>query len=195
MIAPVVEEGARERIVHFPQGNWFEYNTWKRENFGSNESGVRSFSVGESKKIKLDLDQIGVYVRGGSIIPAQEPKLTTTEQRNGSFNLVVALDVNYQANGQLYWDDGDSLDSITLMKYTLINFNVTNNALNSNPIVKEFTDENGMKVSKVNVLGTGKVSTVNLDGKEINDWKLMDNDRIEVNLDQSLLTKFQLSWS
>lgn len=198
MIAPVVEEKVREREVYFPPGNWFNFNGSERVTFDTNNGSDNSLtSVGEKKTIKLDLDEIGVYVRGGSVIPVQEPKMTTTEQRNGSFQLIVALDKDGHANGQLYWDDGDSLDTITLMKYSLINFNVTNNVLTSDPKVTGFNPENGLLVSKVNILGFGKtVTAVKLNGKAINDWKLINNDNVEVNLnDLSLLTKFQLSWS
>lgn len=205
MIAPVLEESAREREVYFPPGNWWNFNGSSRVTFSTNgtdnelESNFGLSSVGLNKTIKLDLDEIGVYVRGGSIIPVQEPKMTTTEQRKGSFQLIVALDEDKQAKGQLYWDDGDSLDSITLMKYSLINFNVINGVLKiiSDPKVTGFNQDNGLNVSKVNVFGIGStVTAVKLNGKEIKEWKLINNDNLEINLnDLSLLTKFQLSWS
>ena len=47
-------------------------------------------------------------MRGGSIIPMQEPALTTHATRNNSFSLLVALDDQQNANGDLFWDDGES---------------------------------------------------------------------------------------
>ena len=47
-------------------------------------------------------------MRGGSIIPMQEPALTTHATRNNSFSLLVALDDQQNANGDLLWDDGES---------------------------------------------------------------------------------------
>jgi len=48
-------------------------------------------------------------IRGGSILPAQKPGVTTTESRKNDFELIVALNEAGNANGELYWDDGDSL--------------------------------------------------------------------------------------
>jgi hypothetical protein len=39
---------------------------------------------------------------------------------------MVALDSNDKAMGQLYWDDGDSIDTIEKGEYSLISFNVQN---------------------------------------------------------------------
>lgn len=197
MIAPVLEEGVKVIPVYFPQGSWYDYTTLESVTFNEFPS-LRYESNGEKKDIPLELDQIGVYLRGGSVIPTQEAKMTTTEQRKGGFELVVALDKSAsqtQAKGQLYWDDGDSLDSLVLMRYTLVHFNVTNNVLLSQPLVTGYKEPNAdVKVTKVKVLGTGKVTKVSLDGTQITNWKLLD-DRIEVQLDRTLLTPFELSWS
>lgn len=201
MIAPVLEQNVRQIPVYFPQGTWYDFSTLQPVRFSQLPS--RYQSIGEKKNISLELDQIGVYIRAGCVISTQEPKLTTTEQRMGGFELILPLDKNasrIQAKGQLYWDDGDSLDSVILMKYTLVQFNVTNNVLVSEPLVtgykepKQNGDQPDVKVTKVKVLGTGKVTKVSLDGKEFKNWKSFD-DRIEVQLDRTLLTRFELSWS
>ena len=51
-----------------------------------------------------------LHVRGGAIIPMQEPALTTTVTRNNSFSLLVALDDQGAATGDFFWDDGRSLE-------------------------------------------------------------------------------------
>jgi hypothetical protein len=46
--------------------------------------------------------------------------------RKENFTVLIALDSNDKAMGQLYWDDGDSIDPIEKGEYSLISFNVQN---------------------------------------------------------------------
>lgn len=50
-----------------------------------------------------------IQVRGGTVIPLQDPALTTAASRGNSFSLLVALDMAGNAAGDLYLDDGESL--------------------------------------------------------------------------------------
>ncbi|KAI9926969.1 hypothetical protein MW887_003349 [Aspergillus wentii] len=59
--------------------------------------------------IEAPLGHIPVYVRGGSILPLQQAKLTTTESRNTPWDILVALDKDGKASGDLYLDDGVSV--------------------------------------------------------------------------------------
>lgn len=66
------------------------------------------------------LDTIPLLIRGGYILPTQNPQQTTAELRNTTFEILVALNGNGEASGKLYWDDGDSLSKLLcvfLMKY------------------------------------------------------------------------------
>ena len=45
------------------------------------------------------------------MIPLQDPGLTTAESRRNKFSLLVALDSNGMASGELYLDDGISVDN------------------------------------------------------------------------------------
>ena len=42
----------------------------------------------------------------------QQPELTTAATRQNSFSLLVALDDQQTATGELFWDDGESLNII-----------------------------------------------------------------------------------
>lgn len=55
-------------------------------------------------------DHIPIQVRGGYIIPMQEPGMTTEASRKNPFSLLVALDETGSASGDVYLDDGESLD-------------------------------------------------------------------------------------
>lgn len=63
----------------------------------------------ENVTLAAPREHINVHVRGGSILPLQEPRLTTAEVRNTPFSLLVALDAHGEARGDLYLDDGESL--------------------------------------------------------------------------------------
>lgn len=63
----------------------------------------------ENVTLQAPLEHINVHVRGGSILPLQEPGYTTTETRGNPWAILVALDADGQAKGDLYLDDGESL--------------------------------------------------------------------------------------
>ena len=50
-----------------------------------------------------------VHVRGGSIIPGKGAGMTTAESLQTDSKLLVALDDDGSASGDLYIDDGESI--------------------------------------------------------------------------------------
>lgn len=59
-----------------------------------------------------------------SLIPfVKAPALTTTASRRNPFFLTVALSAGGWAQGDLFWDDGDSLDTVEMGNYCYIIFN------------------------------------------------------------------------
>jgi alpha-glucosidase len=63
---------------------------------------------GVNTTIPAPLGHIPVFVRGSSVLPMQEPALTTKEARGTPWSLLVALSGSGTATGQLYLDDGES---------------------------------------------------------------------------------------
>jgi alpha-glucosidase len=59
--------------------------------------------------IPAPLGHIPVYARGGSVLPLQQAALTTRDARNSHWDILVALDKDGSANGNLYLDDGVSV--------------------------------------------------------------------------------------
>jgi alpha-glucosidase (family GH31 glycosyl hydrolase) len=100
--------------AYFPQTTWYKYETGEL------------VDNSETSYITLDapLNEINVHIRGGFIVPYQIPSVTTKASRKNPFGLVVAL--NYGTNqtsfGDLFWDDGESSDSISNIKYNYFNF-------------------------------------------------------------------------
>lgn len=69
---------------------------------------------GESVSINIPYEQIGLHIKSGAIIPLRTGQaMTTAENRKLPFHIVVAPDAQGEATGELYLDDGISLDSGT----------------------------------------------------------------------------------
>ncbi|PGH18398.1 hypothetical protein AJ79_00466 [Helicocarpus griseus UAMH5409] len=120
--------------------------------------------AGKNTTIDAPLGHIPVYVRGGSILPMQEPALTTREVRNSPWSLLVALDGKAKAEGHLYVDDGESVEPESTLS---VHFTVENNRLHA---VSDGTYEDKNSLDKITILGADLGSSpchVVLNGQEI----------------------------
>uniref|UniRef100_A0A8C5E1Q5 Glucosidase, alpha n=1 Tax=Gouania willdenowi TaxID=441366 RepID=A0A8C5E1Q5_GOUWI len=111
LISPVLDEGVVELVAYLPPGTWY-----------SLQNGQPFYSNGQYLLLPAPLDTINVHVREGHIVPRQEPALTTTASRLNPFFLTVALSAGGWAWGDMFWDDGDSLDSFEMQKYCYVVF-------------------------------------------------------------------------
>ena len=59
---------------------------------------------------KTDKYQASLKIRGGAIIPTGKVIQNTTEESLDPLTLIVCLDENGKAHGELYWDTGDGWD-------------------------------------------------------------------------------------
>lgn len=66
-------------------------------------------SPGQNVTIDAPLGHIPLYLRGGNVIPTQEPALTTRDSRKNPWGVIAALSLEGSASGVLYVDDGESL--------------------------------------------------------------------------------------
>ncbi|XP_031787365.1 lysosomal alpha-glucosidase [Nasonia vitripennis] len=184
MIAPVLEEGKTEVHVYIPRGLWYNYHTMEF-----------SFTIGKNYTLDAPMDTIPLLVRGGCIIPVQEPSVTTSLSRQKPFGLLIALDEHESAKGELYWDDGDSLDSIEKKKYNLFEFEVSNNVLTSTVIECSFDDK--MKLGTIIVMGISKVvKQVLFNDKDVEFEYDKEKSVLYVNnILVDFTKKFELRWS
>ncbi len=92
LIAPVVEQGARERMVYLPRGTWYDYWT------GEKKEG-KSFFVKEAP-----LDVCPVYVKAGAVIPKYPVRLHVGEDKDDLLILEAypgdGVYTHYQDNGE-----------------------------------------------------------------------------------------------
>lgn len=103
MVVPVLEPQADTVKGVFPGvGNGEVWYDWYTQTAVDAKPGINT-------TISAPLSHIPVFVRGGSILPMQEPALTTRDARRTPWSLLAALSSNGTAAGQLYLDDGESL--------------------------------------------------------------------------------------
>ncbi|XP_036086678.1 probable maltase-glucoamylase 2 isoform X5 [Rousettus aegyptiacus] len=144
LISPVLEHNTFEIHAYFPRARWYDYST---------ESG--SESSGEWRVLEAPLDHINLHVRGGYILPWQEPAMNTHLSRQKFMGLTVALDGNGAAEGQMFWDDGQSIDTYENGIYFLAKFTAAQNVLHIQTIHNKYlSDSNPLKVGYIRIWGT-----------------------------------------
>lgn len=110
LISPVIYQGKTSIEAYLPvQARWYSYYDGKEVNAG----WVR---------LAAPRDFIPLHVRGGSILPTQTAAKNTDDSRRNPFGLIIAPDAELKASGQLYWDDGESYDSISTNQNNLYQF-------------------------------------------------------------------------
>jgi alpha-glucosidase len=103
LVTPVLVQGAGTVDGVFPGSEkgevWYDWY---------NQTAVTA-SLGQNVTIEAPLGHIPVYIRGGKVLPIQEPGMTTRECRENPWGVIAALSLEGTASGQLYIDDGESL--------------------------------------------------------------------------------------
>ncbi|GAB6021372.1 hypothetical protein CHUAL_003980 [Chamberlinius hualienensis] len=118
LIVPVLEEDVTTVYPYFPRGIWYMIPT-----------GETIVSTGNYYQLDVPVDVTKVGLRGGYIVPTQDPSQTTAESRQNNFGLLVGLDEFGEANGYLFWDDGETAGTLERGEYNLIRFRAGNTAI------------------------------------------------------------------
>ena len=180
LIAPVLTEATTTVNVYFPEQRWYDY-------YSGAEQGTR----GDWEEVNAPLDFIPLYLRGGEIVSVQKPAQTTMDARMNDLGLIVSLDDDMEATGELYWDEGNSIEPIKNGKFTLVKFFYQKGHLRSEVIVSDITQEthenSGQTVDlvfshfEINGL-SGFISKIVINGKELDDngWQQNRNGRLQI---------------
>uniref|UniRef100_A0A2K6UC28 Maltase-glucoamylase n=1 Tax=Saimiri boliviensis boliviensis TaxID=39432 RepID=A0A2K6UC28_SAIBB len=147
LVSPVLELNARNVTAYFPRARWYDYYT-----------GVDINARGEWKTLPAPLDHINLHVRGGYILPWQEPALNTHLSRQKFMGFKIALDDEGTAEGWLFWDDGQSIDTYGKGLYYLAKFSASQNTVQSHIIFNNYiTGTNPLKLGYIEIWGVGSV--------------------------------------
>ncbi|KXX75580.1 Alpha-glucosidase [Madurella mycetomatis] len=157
MVVPCLAQGASTVGGVFPgvgEGTvWYDWY---------DHTAVTGAAPGQNVTIDAPLGHIPVFLRGGSVVPIQEPGMTTTESRKNPWGLIVALDGEGCAEGKLYLDDGESLEPEAT---TWVDFSVTGSLLAAKP-EGNFVDTNAL--ATITIMGVAAwPSAVKLNGETL----------------------------
>ncbi|XP_070840184.1 lysosomal alpha-glucosidase isoform X1 [Chaetodon trifascialis] len=120
LVTPVLDPGVDYVDGYFPEGVWYDYYT-----------GDSVRSKGEDLRLQAPLDKINLHLREGSVIQTQAPNTTLWVSSGQPLHLVAALSADGSATGDLYWDDGESMDTYETNQYSYIVFSVAQNVMTS----------------------------------------------------------------
>ena len=141
LIAPVVYPGHITKNVYLPSSDrWFDYYT-----------GEEITTLGLIN-VQAAHDHLPLYLRGGSIIPHQPSAMNTVLSRQNSFYLYIALDKQDKAQGDLFWDDGESIDTYETLHYNYFRFDYNVQRLTIEPWTYKYPEMNN-KLEDISVYG------------------------------------------
>ncbi|ODA79223.1 hypothetical protein RJ55_04816 [Drechmeria coniospora] len=146
LVAPVTAQGASSVQVYLPDDtfyDWYSHELVRRPGGGG---AIHTF-------VEQDNTTIPLLIRGGVILPARvRSASTTTELRRQDFELLVALDAHGKASGELYLDDGVSIDQQG--RYSLLTFTYGDGVLSIDGV---FGYDGPAILSKITLIGAPAV--------------------------------------
>eukprot|EP00057_Strongylocentrotus_purpuratus_P033809 XP_792875.4 PREDICTED: sucrase-isomaltase, intestinal [Strongylocentrotus purpuratus] len=129
--------------AYFPDARWYDYYD------GTEMTEQR----GKLAQLEAPMEHLNLHVRGGYVLPIQQPSNTTVYSRLNPLGLIVALDDDHGAFGDLFWDDGESRDSYENGEYSLIEFSVSEGILTMTVRVDGYTDPNSLYFADISIYG------------------------------------------
>ncbi|KAF3002441.1 hypothetical protein E8E13_004413 [Curvularia kusanoi] len=165
LVTPVLEPQATTVKGVFPGivdgGSWYDWYTGEKVQA---EAGVNT-------TISAPLGHIPVYIRGGAVLPTQEPGYTTTESRKNPWGVIVALAEDGCAHGYLYVDDGESVEQECTLE---VSFAAQSGQLKAD-VKGDFKDTNAL--GNVTILGVDSCpSQVKLNDAVVDSSKVAYNE-------------------
>ncbi|KAH0542641.1 hypothetical protein FGG08_002964 [Glutinoglossum americanum] len=160
MVTPVLSQGATTVDGVFPGAGdgtvWYDWYT----------GALVEATAGQNMTIDAPLGHIPIYIRGGSVLPLQEPAMTTTQARKNPWGILAALGSDGKAIGSLYVDDGESVVPDTML---WVEASASNSTLSASA-QGQFRDTNVL--ANITILGVlPEVTKVSLNGVDLpNDW-------------------------
>ncbi|CAF0846134.1 unnamed protein product [Adineta steineri] len=168
LIAPVIYEGHTTKTLYLPTTErWFNYYT------GEEITTLGNITVPAAR------NYLPLYLRGGSILPHQHEAMNTVLSRKNSFYLYVALDNQQRAQGDLYWDDGESINTYETSHYNYFIFNYDAQRLTIEPWAYKFPDMTN-KLDEVSIYGTTQPTKIVWNGQDLatNKWTFDANTKV-----------------
>ena len=157
LVAPVYEQGKRERDLFLPAGSkWIDYWTGK------------TFEGGQPVSVEAPLGRIPLFIKQGAIIPKREYARSVEAGNND----LLELNIYTGANGQfkLIEDDGASNDYLQgIYAVTNIEYKENNdkNSITINPVEGHYSGMKEQRSWRVILHGDARVSKITCDDKSV----------------------------
>ena len=191
LVAPVLTEDTHHVELYVPRARWYDFYSRR----------LVSAYGGQWLRLAAPLDTIPLLVRGGHVLPMQQPAQTTTESRLNPFHLLVALDETFQARGELYWDAGDDDGGDDdAGRYDLVGFEASGKTLRSQVLHWNYLGRQALRLERVAVLGVGAsqpVVSVRVNGRPHDAFafdaeaRLLTVTRLEASLGQPMVIDYE----
>ena len=155
LVHPVTNEKATSVKVYFPNGNWYDAEKYALVSSYVPPKKGDAAGKGAEKTFDVTINSVPVFYRGGSIVPRKERVRRSSQMMAyDPFTLVVALDQEGSAQGELFVDDGVSFDFEKKNKFFLSQLKFQKGVLSATHENKGF--DLGWSVERVIVAGLKK---------------------------------------
>jgi alpha-glucosidase len=146
LVSPVTEPAATSVQFYMPKDNFYDFDTYEKiEGTGTNMT-----------RDNVALDEIPVFIRAGNVIPMRvNSSSTTTKLRSQDFELIIAPDQYGNAQGYLYLDDGETVNT---RAKSFLEFKYEHETLQMYA-VNGFGYYPKVKIAKITVLGASNESS------------------------------------
>uniref|UniRef100_W5L3G3 Alpha glucosidase 2 n=1 Tax=Astyanax mexicanus TaxID=7994 RepID=W5L3G3_ASTMX len=183
LVTPVLAPGVDYVVGYLPQGIWYDFYT-----------GDSLVSKGEEIKLHAPLDKINLHLREGSITPTQRPNTTLWVSSSQPLHLIACLTEDGLAEGDLFWDDGETIDTYETDQYAYFIFRLKQNTMTSE-VVHSHMEATYITVETVSFYGLKKGPTsVTVNSQEAS-FIYTTNQVLKVyDLGLNLSQNFTISW-
>ncbi|KAH9816984.1 glycoside hydrolase family 31 protein [Teratosphaeria destructans] len=152
MVAPVTEENSTSTQIYLPDDIFYDWYTHETVRGSGSTTTLTDVAYTE----------IPLYYRGGQIIAQRVNSTNTTaELRKQDFEIIVAPGLNGTASGNLYLDDGESIEQ---PKTSYITF--TYDSAGTFSMTGSFGYDAGVSITSITVLGGSGNSTAGASSKD-----------------------------
>ena len=172
-----------DKVFILPNANFNLYPSGENIiDFSADEENIKS----RKKTLSGKLDELHIFIRGGSIIPMQDTFdkfiLNTYYLKKEKINLIINPDNEGNSKGVIFYDNGE-IDSIINNKYIRVDLEFYNKILNIKTNIKDSYDYqskdkilNRIEIWRVNELFKGDDSKIKLNN---NEEKILKGKRIK----------------
>ncbi|KAJ2912237.1 hypothetical protein MD484_g8182, partial [Candolleomyces efflorescens] len=209
LVSPVTQENSTSVRYYLPSDTFYDFASLSPVPLPTPDPDpVPGESTGRwVTQDGVGYDQIPVHIRGGSVLPLRTSSaMTLRELRTRSFDVVVAPDARNRAVGELYLDDGESIDppnsQTTLAKFEYRDgrlkvkgrFNYRGSTSASSTSSEESETGVGWKTVKIGAVKK-RPGSVQVDGRSVGGERVRydpANQVVEVDVDVKALRAFEV---